>query len=110
MAAVMAIQHGRHLQSIWDVFGEDVFGSFFGGGGGRTRSGQRARGTRGSNLRIKLKLTYEEIAKGVTKNIKVKKYVAVPLVMVAALRIKDSIQNCTSCGGSGQVRKVTSTF
>ncbi len=39
-----------------DIFGEDIFGSFFGGGGGgqRTRGGQRARGTRGSNLRIKL--------------------------------------------------------
>src|SRR3954471_2608609 len=44
-----------------DIFGEDIFGSFFGGGGGgtRTRSGARARGVRGSNLRIKLKLTYE---------------------------------------------------
>src|SRR5438874_108186 len=54
-----------------DIFGEDIFGSFFGGGqagGARTRGGQRARGVRGSNLRIKLKLTYEEIARGVTKN------------------------------------------
>jgi len=59
-----------------DIFGDDIFGSFFGGqqrGGGRGQ--QRSRGIRGSNLRIKLKLTYEEIAKGVTKNIKVKKHV-----------------------------------
>jgi molecular chaperone DnaJ len=44
-----------------DIFGDDVFGSFF-GGGGRSRGGggaSRARGQRGSNLRIKLKLTYE---------------------------------------------------
>src|ERR1700694_342577 len=73
--------HSGNMEDIFsqfgDIFGEDIFGSFFGGGGAgaRTRSGQRARGVRGSNLRIKLKLTYEEIAKGVTKNIKVKKYV-----------------------------------
>src|SRR3978361_2248997 len=64
---------GMNMEDIFsqfgDIFGEDIFGSFFGGngggGGGRSRGGQRARGTRGSNLRIKLKLTYEEIAKGV---------------------------------------------
>src|ERR1700749_140386 len=47
-----------------DIFGDDIFGNFFGGGGQqRGRGGQRSRGTRGSNLRVKLKLTYEEIAK-----------------------------------------------
>ena len=58
-----------------DIFGDDLFGSFFGGGGGggRSRGGSRSRGTRGSNLRIKLKLTFEEIAKGASKTIKVKK-------------------------------------
>jgi molecular chaperone DnaJ len=97
-----------------DIFGEDIFGSFFGGGGGgggqRTRSGQRSRGVRGSNLRIKLKLTYEEIAKGVTKNIKVKKYVACATCSGSGARDKGSIQTCGTCGGSGQVRKVTNTF
>ena len=66
-----------------DIFGDDIFGSFFGGGGGR-RGGQRMRGVRGSNLRIKIKLTYEEIAKGVTKQVKVKKHVP-----------------CNTCHGSG---------
>src|SRR5689334_976331 len=60
---------GMNMEDIFsqfgDIFGDDVFGSFF-GGGTRTRGGQRIRGVRGSNLRIKLKLTYEEIAKGVT--------------------------------------------
>jgi molecular chaperone DnaJ len=95
-----------------DIFGEDIFGSFFGGGGGaRTASGQRrARGARGSNLRIKLKLTYEEIAKGVTKNIKVKKYVPCEVCSGSGAKDKGSVQNCSTCGGSGQVRKVTNTF
>ncbi|MBH2005522.1 MAG: molecular chaperone DnaJ [Sphingobacteriia bacterium] len=94
-----------------DIFGEDVFGSFFGGGGGgRSRGGTRARGQRGSNLRIKLKLTYEEIAKGVTKNVKVKKHVPCATCGGSGAKDKNSVQNCATCGGSGQVRKVTSTF
>jgi molecular chaperone DnaJ len=95
-----------------DIFGEDIFGSFFGGGqaGARTRGGQRARGVRGSNLRIKLKLTYEEIARGVTKNIKVKKYVPCNVCSGSGAKDKGSIQTCGTCGGSGQVRKVTNTF
>lgn len=94
-----------------DIFGDDVFGSFF-GGGGRSRGGgaSRARGQRGSNLRIKLKLTYEEIAKGVTKNVKVKKHVACTTCAGSGAKDKNSVQNCGTCGGSGQVRKVTSTF
>lgn len=95
-----------------DIFGEDVFGSFFGGQGGQRGGGgqRRSRGTRGSNLRIKLKLTYEEIAKGVTKNIKVKKYVPCTTCSGSGAKDKGSVQNCGTCGGSGQVRKVTSTF
>jgi molecular chaperone DnaJ len=94
-----------------DIFGEDIFGSFFSGGGARTASGQRrARGIRGSNLRIKLKLTYEEIAKGVTKSIKVKKYVSCTVCNGSGAKDKGSVQNCATCGGSGQVRRVTNTF
>ncbi|HPZ89671.1 MAG TPA: molecular chaperone DnaJ, partial [Flavihumibacter sp.] len=92
-----------------DIFGEDLFGSFFGGGGQR-RGGQRARGTRGSNLRVKLKLSYEEIANGVSKSIKVKKYVSCTTCSGSGAKDKGSVQNCSTCGGSGQVRKVTSTF
>ena len=93
-----------------DIFGDDIFGSFFGGGGGRTRGGQRMRGTRGSNLRVKLKLTYEEIARGVTKSIKVKKYVPCTTCQSSGAKDKGSIQTCGTCGGSGQVRRVSNTF
>jgi molecular chaperone DnaJ len=91
-----------------DIFGDDLFGSFFGGrrGGG----GSRSRGVRGSNLRVKIKLNYEEIAKGVTKNIKVKKYVGCNTCSGTGAKDKSSVQTCSTCGGSGQVRKVTSTF
>src|SRR3954467_9364298 len=55
-----------------DIFGDDIFGSFFGGGGRRGGGSGRSRGARGSNLRVKLKLSFEEAAKGVSKTIKVK--------------------------------------
>src|SRR6266487_3195497 len=102
---------GMNMEDIFsqfgDVFGDDIFGNFF---GGRSRGGQRARGVRGSNLRIKLKLTYEEIAKGVTKNIKVKKYVPCQTCQGSGAKDKGSVQTCGTCGGSGQVRRVTNTF
>jgi molecular chaperone DnaJ len=104
---------GMNMEDIFsqfgDIFGEDVFGSFF-GGGQRTRGGQRSRGVRGSNLRIKLRLTYEEIAKGVSKNIKVKKYVPCHTCNGSGAKDKSSVQTCGTCGGSGQVRRVTNTF
>lgn len=95
-----------------DIFGDDIFGSFFGGGagGGGRRGGQRTRGTRGSNLRVKLKLNFEEIAKGVTKSIKVKKYVPCTTCSGSGAKDKGSVQTCSTCSGSGQVRKVTNTF
>ncbi|HYM94054.1 MAG TPA: DnaJ domain-containing protein, partial [Chitinophagaceae bacterium] len=104
---------GMNMDDIFsqfgDIFGDDLFGNFFGGGGARNRS-QRSRGIRGSNLRIKLKLTYEEIAKGITKNIKVKKYIVCNTCHGSGAKDKGSVQTCSTCGGSGQVRRVQNTF
>lgn len=104
---------GMNMEDIFsqfgDVFGEDLFGSFF-GGGGRGRGAQRGQGTRGSNLRVKLKLNFEEIAKGVTKNIKVKKYTVCNTCSGSGAKDKNSMQTCSTCHGSGQVRKVQNTF
>lgn len=94
-----------------DIFGDDLFGNFFGGGGrGQGGGGRRATGQRGSNLRVKIKLTLEEIAKGVTKNIKVKKYVGCNTCNGSGAKDKGSVQTCGSCNGSGQVRRVQNTF
>ncbi len=90
-----------------DIFGDDVFGSFF---GGNRASSRRGAGVRGSNLRIKLKLNYEEIASGTTKTIKVKKYVSCTTCHGSGAKDKNSLQTCSTCGGNGQVRKVTNTF
>ncbi len=105
---------GMNMDDIFsqfgDVFGDDLFGSFFGGSRGRGGGNGRARGVRGSNLRVKLKLNYEEIAKGVTKNIKVKKYATCNTCGGNGAKDKNSVQTCTTCQGSGQVRRVQNTF
>lgn len=94
---------GMSMDDIFSQFG-DVFGghnpfeSFFGGGGGGSR---RSSGRKGSNLRIKIKLTLEEIAHGVEKKIKVNR-----LVVADGVTYKD----CKTCGGSGQMRKVVNTM
>jgi len=90
---------GMSMDDIFDHFG-DIFGSSFGGGfGGRGGGGRRVR--KGSNLRVKLKLTLEDIVNGVQKKIKVQKLVAADGV---------EFSNCTSCKGSGQVTRVTNTI
>lgn len=90
-----------NMEDIFSQFG-DIFGESFGGafGGG---FGQRGRGrtVKGSNLRVRLRMNLEEIAHGAEKKIKVTKLV----------RGKGSeYSNCSTCGGSGQVRRVQSTF
>jgi molecular chaperone DnaJ len=94
-----------------DIFGDDSpFGSFFGGGGRRGSGGGKSRGIRGSNLRVKLKMNYEEIAKGASKTIKVKKYVSCTTCNGSGAKDKNAVQTCGTCGGSGQVRRVQNTF
>lgn len=88
-----------NMDDIFSQFG-DIFGGAFGGfGGGGARGGSRR--VKGSNLRIKVKLTLEEIANGSRKKIKVLR-----LVQAEGVEYSD----CGTCGGSGQVRRVTNTF
>lgn len=102
---------GMRMEDIFtnfgDIFGDDIFGSFFGGGRSQSRQG---RGVRGSNLRVKIRLNYQEIAHGVTKKIKVKKYLPCKQCHGSGAKDKGAFQTCGTCGGSGQVRKITQTF
>jgi molecular chaperone DnaJ len=89
-----------------DVFGEgSPFEGFFGGGG---RGGKRV--NRGSNLRIKVKLTLEEIANGVEKKLKVNKFIPCSGCKGSGAQDGGSFQTCSTCKGSGQVHRVTNTF
>ncbi len=100
---------GMNMEDIFSQFG-DIFGGghpFFGGGGGQ-RGGRRV--ARGSNLRIKVKLTLEEIAKGVEKKVKVNKQVVCHSCDGSGAKDKSSFHTCKTCGGSGSVRRVTNTI
>jgi molecular chaperone DnaJ len=88
-----------------DVFGDSPFESFF----GRT-STRRGTGERGTNLRIKVSLTLDEIAKGVTKKIKVKKRIACDTCGGSGAKDSSATKTCGTCKGSGYVRQVRSTF
>lgn len=104
---------GMNMDDIFsqfgDIFGDDAFGGFFGGGGRRSSAG-RGRGSRGSNLRVKIKLNFQEIAKGASKTIKVKKHVRCGTCEGSGAKDKNSLQHCSTCNGSGQVRRVQNTF
>ena len=95
-----------------DIFGDGGGGPFdFFGGGGSARGGRRqGRGQRGSNLRIKVSLTLEEIASGVTKKIKVKKHVTCDNCSGSGAKDRNSMKRCGTCNGSGVVRQVRNTF
>ncbi len=103
---------GMNMEDIFSQFG-DIFGggspfeSFF-GGGQSSRGGRRV--SRGSNLRIKVKLTLEEISKGVEKKIKVNKQVACKTCNGSGAKDGSSFHTCNTCGGSGSVRRVTNTI
>jgi len=104
---------GMDMEDIFSQFG-DIFGGGGGGfesffGGSRSRGGGR-RVARGSNLRIKVKLTLEEIAKGVEKKIKVNKNVVCKSCDGSGAKDKSSFSTCRTCNGSGSVRRVTNTI
>lgn len=104
---------GMNMEDIFSQFG-DIFGgggspfdSFF-GGGGQSRGGRRV--AKGSNLRIKVKLTLEEIANGAEKKIKVNKQITCKTCDGTGAKDKSSVSTCKTCGGSGAVRRVTNTI
>jgi molecular chaperone DnaJ len=104
---------GMNMEDIFSQFG-DIFG---GGGGSPFESffgGQQSRGGRrvskGSNLRIKVKLTLEEIANGTEKKIKVNKQIVCKTCDGSGAKDRSSVSTCKTCGGSGAVRRVTNTI
>lgn len=101
---------GMSMDDIFSNFG-DIFGSAFGGGfggfGGQSR-GRRV--PRGTNLRVKVSLTLEEIATGVRKKLKVNKYVKCDTCHGSGAKAGSGNTTCSSCRGSGQVTQFTNTF
>ena len=85
---------------------EDVFGGGFSGGGRRSRS---SAGIRGSDLKIRLKLTLEEIAKGVEKTLKIKKQVPCEVCNGTGSKTGE-LETCSTCQGTGEVRQASKTM
>ena len=89
---------GMNMDDIFSQFG-DIFGGAFGGFGGGSRGGGPRR-SKGTNLRVKIKLTLAEVAEGVKKKIKVNK-----LVNAEGVTFND----CTTCNGTGAQTRVANT-
>lgn len=104
---------GGGPQNMEDIFSQ--FGDIFGGGGGFEgffggRQGGGRRQKKGSNLRIKLKLDLEEIANGVEKKIKVKRYVACQPCSGTGAKNGTDLRTCPTCQGQGQIKRVVNTM
>lgn len=99
---------GMSMEDIFSQFG-DIFGGHFGSFGGF--GGQRGRRVnRGSDLRVKVKLSLKDIATGVEKKIKVKKYVACSHCHGTGAEGSDGTKTCDTCKGSGVVTRIANTI
>ncbi len=111
-------QDFHSYQNVNDIFSHfsDIFGGAFGGssifddffGGSSTHRGrQRSGGTPGSDLKITLKLTLEEIATGTTKKVKIKKYNKCSSCNGTGAKSSGAFKTCSVCNGSGEIRQVS---
>jgi len=102
---------GMNMEDIFshfgDIFGGGGFGGFGGFGGGQ-RGGRRV--NKGSNLRVKVKLDLSEIANGVEKKLKVKKYVECKHCSGSGAANGSSHSTCSTCRGTGQVTRISNTI
>ena len=99
---------GMNMDDIFSQFG-DIFGGFGFGNNGGGRGGGGRRVTRGSNLRVKVKLSLKEIANGAEKKIKVNKYVGCKTCSGSGAK-NGQFETCKQCNGSGVVTRVQQTI
>ncbi len=89
---------------LGNMFGGTIFGDLFGG-----RSRGRGNG-RGADLRINLKLTMEELAQGVSKTIRIKRYVPCDHCEGSGAEDSNGVRTCSTCQGQGQVHQRTQSL
>lgn len=102
---------GAHMtmEDIFSSFG-DIFGDAFGGFGAFGGSRRSRRVSKGSNLRVKVKLTLQEVASGTEKKIKVTKYDTCQSCGGTGAADASSISTCSTCHGTGHVTRITNTL
>lgn len=101
--------HGMTMDDIFSSFG-DIFGDAFGGFGGFSGGRQGRRVNKGSNLRVKVKLTLQEISAGAEKKIKVNKYNTCDSCGGTGAANASDLSTCSTCRGSGHVTRLTNTM
>jgi molecular chaperone DnaJ len=101
---------GMTMEDIFSSFG-DIFGDAFGGAFGSRRSGGRSRSVnKGTNIRIKVKLTLEEFAHGAEKRVRVSKYVTCNECHGSGAASDSDITTCSACKGTGHTTRVMNTI
>lgn len=104
---------GGHTMTVEDIFSSfgDIFGDAFGGFGGFSGGGRRGkRVSKGTNLRVKVKLNLQEIASGTEKKLKVTKYDTCDSCNGTGAADASSMTSCSTCHGSGHVTRLTNTM
>ena len=110
----MGFEGFSNVEDIFSAFGDFFsdygfggFGDFF---GTSTRTARRTAIQRGSDLEIKMDLTLEEVASGVTKKIKIKRYVHCEVCSGTGAKSGTQKAVCSACGGTGEIRHISSTI
>ncbi|MFQ6092122.1 MAG: molecular chaperone DnaJ [bacterium] len=97
-----------HFRDFEDILGDLFGGGFFGDIFGTRRGTTRRRGAqRGSDLQVRLKLTLEEIAKGVEKKIKLTRMQLCSACGGTGAKSTGGMKICPSCHGSGELRQMS---
>ncbi|MDA0987143.1 MAG: molecular chaperone DnaJ [Bacteroidetes bacterium] len=94
------------FSNFGDIFGGSIFEDVF-SGGRSSRSRRRTGGEPGSDLKIKISLTLEEIADGIEKKVKIKNYKNCSVCSGSGAKSNSSRVQCSTCHGSGEIRQVS---
>ncbi len=100
---------GFTMEDIFAQFG-DIFGGHFGGSGFGGAAGGRSRQRRGSDLRIRVRLTLDEIANGASKNIKIPTYVECEHCKGTGAKNGTAFASCQQCNGTGTIIRQMQTI
>ncbi len=105
---------GMSMEDIFshfgDIFGGGSYGGFGGFGSAAGGSPRRKRQQRGTDLRIKVKMTLKEIAEGVTKKLKIPRYVQCQHCNGTGAKDGTAFHTCPTCHGSGVISQVQQTI
>lgn len=105
---------GMSMEDIFsqfgDIFGGGGFGDFFGGGFGGHRSGGSRRVKRGTDLRVRVRVSLKDVADGVEKKLKIPRMVSCQSCNGTGAKNGTAQETCPNCNGSGMEIKVQRTI